>query len=104
MQKRFTKKELRMAEDIFGNFKDMNITTDEEIVQKGDFVTLTNSNCEFEFDNIRAVFEDNLLYIFNVKLELLEVDYSEFEPDKSNNGGKYAFATCRVVEVYERSY
>ena len=102
--KKFTKQELRMVEDVFGNLQDYNLATDEEIVKTGDFVTLVNNNCEFEFDNVRAVFEDNLLYIFNVKLELLEVDYSEFEPDKSNNGGKYAFATCRVVEVYERSY
>ena len=102
--KKFTKQELRMVEDVFGNLQDYNLATDEEIVKTGDFVTLVNNNCEFEFDNIRGVFEDNLLYIFNVKLELLDVDYSEFEPDKSNNGGKYAFATCRVVEVYERSY
>ena len=102
--KKFTKQELRMVEDVFGNLQDYNLATDEEIVKTGDFVTLVNNNCEFEFDNVRAVFEDNLLYIFNVKLELLEVDYSNFEPDKSNNGGKYAFATCRVVEVYERSY
>ena len=101
---KFSKQELRMAEDIFGNFRDMNITTDEEFIKKGDFITLTNSNCEFEFDNVRAVFENDLLYVFNVRLKLLDVDYSNFEPDKSNNGGKYAFATCEVEAVYDRSY
>lgn len=103
MQK-FSKAELRMAEDIFGNFRDMNIATDEEFLKKGDRVTLVNSNCEFEFDTVRGVFEKDLLYFFNVRLELLEVDYSNFEPDKSNNGGKYAFAECRVVKVYDRTY
>ena len=100
----FNKEELEKAEEIFGNFNDMNIATDEEFIKKGDYITLVNKNCEFEFDSVRGVFEDNLLYFFNVRLELLEVDYSNFEPDKSNNGGKYAFAECRVVKVYKRTY
>ena len=95
------KSERRMASDVFGNLKGYHITTDAETVNIGDEVTITNNNCEFSFDNIFGVFQTDLIFEYTVDLELLETDYSEFIPDKSNNGGKYAYATCKVVKVYD---
>ena len=93
-----------MAEDVFGNLKGYHITTDAETVRVGDTVTLVNNNCEFEFDNIFGVFNTDLYFVYIADLELVGVDYSEFVPDKSNNDGCYAYATAKVVKVYEKSY
>ena len=98
------KSELRMATDIFGDLHKYIISTDAEEIGVGDEVTVVNSNCEFEFDNYFGVFSNNLYYRYIVDLEIVSVDYSEFVPDKSNNGGCYAYATCNVVKVYEKSY
>ena len=98
------KRDLRLAEDIFGTMNKRLITTDEDELNKGDKITLINNNCEFEFDNVRGVFEENLLYYYRVDLKLLSVDYSAFEPEKSNNGGAYAFAEAEVLRVWEKSY
>ena len=98
------KSERRMAEDVFGNLNHYCLSTDAETLNVGEEVTIVNSNCEFEFDNVRGIFTNNLYFNFIVDLELIETDYSEFIPDKSNNGGCYAYATCKVVKVYEKSY
>ena len=96
---------LQEAVEIFGDFRHkFVIATDEEEVVQGMTVELVNRNCEFEFDNVAGAFEMDLLYYFVVDLKLLNVDYSNYEVDKSNNGGKYAFAECEVLKVYEKSY
>lgn len=93
------------AIEIFGDFTDkFIISSDVDHLNIGDEITLVNANCEFEFDNIKCCFENNLLYYYIVDLELLEADYSEYRIDKSNNGGCYAFATCKVTKVYEKTY
>lgn len=79
------------------------VWTDEE-VKEGDTVTIVNSNCEFEYDNAVGRFENNLLYCFICDLEIIDVDLTDYIPDKSNNGGAYAFADCKVLKVYEKSY
>ena len=98
------KNESRMATDIFGNLKKTVISTDAENIRAGDEITLVNNNCEFEFDNVFGVFSNDLYFKYIVDLELISTDYSEFVPDKSNNGGCYAYCTCKVVKVYEKSY
>ena len=80
------------------------LTTDEEEVNVGDTVTLVNSNCEFEFDNVTGNFANNLLYYFIVDLKILESDLSDYEVSKSNNGGKYAFAEAEVLKVHLKDY
>ena len=97
------KNELRMAGDVFGNLEHYHCWTDDKITVS-DEVTLVNSNCEFEYDNKLAKFEPNLMKCYICKLELLETDYTDFVPDKSNNGDAYAFATCKVVKVLEETY
>lgn len=101
---KFSKTERRLQQDIFGDMKKYHVTTDAETLKVGDEVTITNNNCEFEFDNVFGVFQTDLFFVYIADLEIVKVDYSEFEPDKSNNGGKYAYATCKVVKVYDKSY
>lgn len=106
-KKKFSKSDLRMAHDIFGNFDEFPAWTDETI-KAGDFICLVNSNCEFEFDNRTGSFTgknfNSLMRCFVCKLELTDVDYSKFVPEKSNNGGCYAFATAKVLKVIEETY
>lgn len=106
-KKKFTKSQLRMANDVFGNLNRFEAWTDEKI-NEGDFICMVNSNCEFEFDNKTGTFgnskENCLMYCFVCRLELWDTDYSGFIPDKSNNGGAYAFATAKVVKVLEETY
>lgn len=91
-------------DDIFGILTKRMITTDAENLEPGDEITLLNSNCEFEFDNVFGIFEKNLLYYYIADLEIVDTDLSEYRVEKSNNGGAYAYATCKVVKVYEKSY
>ena len=98
------KTDLRLANDIFGGLNRRVISTDAESIKVGDEITLVNANCEFEFDNYFGVFANDLYFYYIVDLELISTDYSDFVPDKSNNGGKYAYATCKVVKVYEKTY
>lgn len=97
--------DLQQAIEVFGDFrKRFTIATDEDILTTGEYVCLVNSNCEMEFDNVRGVFENNLLYYFIVDLELQDADYSQYVPEKSNNGGAYAFMTAKVLKVHRKSY
>ena len=106
-EKRFSKAEVRMAEDVFGDFNRFEAWTDDHI-QEGDFIVMVNSNCEFELDNRTGNFTgknfNSLIKCFVCKLELKDVDYSNFVPEKSNNGGCYAFATAKVVKILDETY
>ena len=99
------KEDLETAIDVFGDFRNkFIISSDMPTLNVGDEVTLVNSNCGFEFDNITGTFNKDLYYYYIVDLELISTDYSEYEPNKSTNGGKYAYATCKVGKVHEKSY
>ena len=91
-------------EEIFGDLNHKVIWSDHPVIRKNDTITITNSNCEFEYDSKKGCFEQDLMYAFIVDLELLNADLSNYEPAKSNNGGCYAFAECRVKKILERGY
>lgn len=91
-------------EEIFGDLSRKIVWTDSSELKKGDIITIVNNNCEFEFDVVKNRFEENLLYAYIVNLNLLNTDLKEYEPSKSNNGGAYAFAECKIKKVIERSY
>ena len=96
--------DLEYAVEVFGDLNHYQLATDEEMLEVGDEVTITNANCEFEFDNVKGCFEDNLYYYFIADLELVDTDYSNYDVNKSNNGGAYAFATCRVKKIHQKTY
>ena len=99
------KEYLKEAIEVFGDFREkFIICSDMPILNPGDEVTLVNSNCGFEFDNITCTFNKDLYYYYIVDLELLETDYSNYEVNKSTNGGAYAYATCKVMKVHEKTY
>lgn len=87
------------TKEIFGDLTEYECWTNYRI-QKGDYVSLVNKNCEFEYDNLTGQFNGQTNNCFICKLELVETDYSGYVPEKSNNGGAYAFATAKVVKVY----
>lgn len=70
---------------------------DDEI-NVGDEIVLVNSNCEFDFNCITGSFETTEAS-WVVDVEIVKQDLSNYIPEKSNNGGCYAFATAIVKEV-----
>lgn len=96
---------MKFDETIFGNMDEYPVWSDEEDLKEGDHVTLVNANCEFTYDNINAAFtQEELLYCYICELEILDTDLSEYKVEKSNNGGCYAFAECRVKKVLSKTY
>ena len=98
-------KEYYSHENIFGDLDNYVIRTNypEEIVE-GKRISIVNPNCEFEFDSITHVFDKNIYYAFIVELKLLNVNVNGYVPDKSDNGGHYAFADAEIIEIKERGY
>lgn len=97
-------KEAYDLDTVFGDLKERVIWSNNPLLSVGDIVLITNSNCEFDYDSIDWAFVENPIYTFVVNLELIDTDFSNYEVEKSNNGGKYAFASCRVLEIIEGGY
>ena len=91
-------------EDIFGDLSRRLIWTDNPALTTGEVVSIVNSNCELEFDACKGAFEQDLMYAYIVDLELVETYMREYVPAKSNNGGCYAYADCRVKKIHEKGY
>lgn len=91
-------------EDVFGDLTRKTIWSNNPLLNVGDVVTITNSNCELEYDCIEREFRKGLIYGFICELDLLNVDLSEYLPGESNSGGRYAYAECRVKKIIERGY
>lgn len=78
----------------------MNICSEDEFDASeliGREVVTTSS--EFDFDNVEGRFTRELNYEYDVLVEHIRDDYSEYDPDKCNNGGCYSYHYYRVVEV-----
>lgn len=92
-------------ETIFGDLQGRIIWSNDSILLTDEIVSITNSNCEMPFDNISGQFVSEPPYFcFKVDLEMVEYDTSNYIPEKSNNGGCYAFADCRVIRIIEEGY
>lgn len=96
--------DMELINEVFGSMHKYIISTDKDDLNVGDYVCLVNSNCEFEFDNVAGCFEDNLLHYFICDLEPRDLDLSNYDRSKSNNGGAYAYLTCKVKKVYNKTY
>ena len=92
------------VENIFGDISQKLIWTDNPMLNVGDEITITNSNCEFEFDVSKNEFSRNLMYAYIVDLDIIDIDIKDYVPEKSNNGGCYAFATCKIKKILEKGY
>lgn len=97
---------MRYEQQIFGDMTDYILATDvdPQSVTVGQECYIVNNNCEFEYDNITGNFQKDLMYYIICDLEFVESDLSEYEPSKSNNGGAYAFATCRIKKIKDINY
>ena len=67
--------------------------------QKEDIIEITNTNCEFDFDSYLGRFSNDNLKSFEVELEIIDQDLSNYIDNKSNNGGAYAFALARIKNI-----
>ena len=67
-----------------------------------EIVYLVNSNCEFAYDSFSGYFtnSDNLKS-YRVALEIVYEQLDDYIPEKSNNGGHYAFAGAKVKAILE---
>lgn len=72
-----------------------------EYIKVGEEVTIVNENCEFDFDSATGTFEQTK-YKHIVDLEIITADFSSYDNSKSNNGGSYAFADCRILKIHEK--
>ena len=96
---------MRFETELFGDLKQYEVWSDTEELKPNDTVMLVNKNCEFVYDNITGTFENHdLMYCHICELEILETDLSYYVPERSTNGGAYAFAECRVVKIIDKSY
>ena len=97
---------MRYEEQIFGSMDGYILATDADpqTVKVGQECYIVNRNCEFEYDNITGDFQKDLMYYIICDLEFVESDLSEYEPSKSNNGGAYAFATCKIKKIKDINY
>ena len=96
---------MRFETELFGDLKEYHVWSDTPELNPEDHVTIVNSNCEFTYDNITGTFENHdLMYCYICELEIIETDLSQYEVSKSNNGGAYAFAECKVTRVLEKTY
>ena len=97
-------KESLDLESIFGDLSRKVIWSNDSLLSEGDFVVIPNSNCEFEYDSIEQKFVESTIYAFVVDLEIIDVDLTNYIPEKSSNGGKYGFASCKVRKIIEEGY
>lgn len=66
-------------------------------LKPGDIIYLTSS--ELDYDCIYGCFINNLRKHRDVEVEIIYEDLSEYEPEKSRNGGCYAYASAKVLEI-----
>ncbi len=97
-------KESLDLESVFGDLDKRVIWSNNPFLSEGDFIVIPNSNCEFEYDSIEQTFVESAIYTFVVDLEIIDVDLSNYIPEKSSNGGNYGFASCKVCRIIEEGY
>ena len=78
-------------------------SNDQDAVKIGETIRFPNTNCEHEYDCIDQEFKW-CTYAFIVSVEIIDVDCKEYIPEKSNNGGHYAFADAVITKVHESAY
>ena len=87
----------------FELFKDgIYVVESSKPLARGFVIQLVNSNCEFSYDSFYGCFSnDNNLKTYEVKVVITNEDLSNYQVEKSNNGGNYAFATGVITEITE---
>lgn len=92
-------------ETIFGDLNRRLVWSNNSMLMPDDTITILNSNCDLHFDCLNGEFlKEPPFFAFVVELDLLEIDLSGYVPAKSNNGGGYAFAKCKVKKIIEEGY
>ena len=74
----------------------------EDLFNVGDEISTTTS--EFPYNSLTHCFDSQATYMGTVLAKYEESDYSEYDPDKCNNGGCYGYDYYTIVEVLEREY
>lgn len=66
-------------------------------LKPGDIIYLTSS--ELDYDCIYGCFMNNLRKHRDVEVEIIYEDLSEYVPEKGRNGGCYAYASAKVIDI-----
>ena len=74
----------------------------EDLFNVGDEISTTTS--EFLYNSLTHRFDSQATYMGTVLAKYEYGDYSEYDPDKCNNGGCYGYDYYTIVEVLEREY
>lgn len=80
------------------------ISTDEDTVKVGDSVTLLKTDLDVEFDNIRAEFEPNLFYYYEVDLEFEYDDELEFSDGETGCPLTFKTLIYKITKIYRKTY
>lgn len=97
-------KEAFNLEGIFGDLSNFVIRTNlSDAIRVGRKIKITNPNCEWEYDCVAECFTPTM-YAYIVDLDLIDVDLSDYAPNLSNNGGRYAYAIAVIKEIKEKGY
>lgn len=77
------------------------VFSEEEIELKEGMIIHTTTS-DFDYDNIAGCFQNNTSYCGYAVCELVDYDYSEWEPDKCSTGGAYGYSTWKILKVLEQ--
>lgn len=66
-------------------------------LKEGDKIHITTS--EFPYDCRRGCFMNQLNHCAKIEAKVLHEDLSEYVPEKSTNGGCYAYALLEVIKI-----
>ena len=91
--------ELYEEEQRIKNSLESFIITSTCVPQVGNTVVQTTASPEFNFDGATGQFGQEAVSFFKVFGEVVDEDYSNYDPKLCNNGGKYGFTSIKVLLV-----
>jgi hypothetical protein len=91
--------ELYEEEQRIKNSLESFIITSTCVPQVGDTVVQTTADSSFNFDGATGQFGQEAVSFYKVFGEVVDEDYSNYDPKLCNNGGKYGFTSIKVLLV-----
>ena len=88
------------------------MNSENKIFEDGTYTVWTNSNitvgdkielttAKFDYDVVEERFDNNLKRCYDVVVEIINEDLTNYEWERSRYGGAYGYATAKVLEIKE---